>query len=79
MKTVTLKLDEELHARLTEAARRRGCTKSELIRDAVQGWLQDRGTVPHGSLLELAQDLVGCVDGAEDLSTNSEHMRDFGR
>lgn len=31
------------------------------------------------SFLSLAEDLAGCVEGPADLSTNPEHLRDFGR
>ena len=33
---------------------------------------------PGISALEAAGDLVGCVEGAEDLSTNPEYMQGFG-
>jgi len=32
-----------------------------------------------GSALELAGDLVGCVEGPGDLSTNPKYMEDYGR
>jgi hypothetical protein len=31
------------------------------------------------SFLSLAEDLAGCVEGPADLSSNPEHLRDFGR
>ena len=32
-----------------------------------------------GSALELAGDLVGCVEGPGDLTTNPKYMEDYGR
>lgn len=79
MKTVTLKLDEALYAKVDAVARRRKTTRSAVIRDAVAAWVEPRNGRTVGSALDLAKDLVGCVSGPADLSTNKAHLRGFGR
>lgn len=79
MKTLSLKLHESLHARLTAAARKRGQTRSSLVREALEAFLDnDQGTAL-GSCLEWAAGLVGCVEGPGDLSLNKEHLRGYGK
>ncbi len=80
MKTLTVKLPDELARQIDQAARQRGCTRSALIRQALTGYLVEGQTSGHGpSALDLAGDLVGCVDGPEDLSSNPDHLADYGR
>jgi metal-responsive CopG/Arc/MetJ family transcriptional regulator len=75
MKTVSLKLPPALSIRLDRAAKKRGQTKSEVIRAALEQFLNgERPT----SALELAGDLVGCAKGPGDLSTNPKYMEGFG-
>ncbi len=79
MKTLSIKLDDALHARVLAAAKRRGATQSDVVRDAILARLgESRGAVS-GSALDLAKDLAGCVSGPADLSTNKAHLRGFGR
>lgn len=59
MRTFSLKLHESLDSRLTTAARNRGQTKSALVRDALESFLNNDQAVPAGSCLELAADLIG--------------------
>jgi len=79
MKTLTLKLDESLCAKVVALARRRGTTQSSVVRDAIKACLEAHKGVPVGSALDFAKDLVGCVTGPADLSTNKAHLRGFGR
>ncbi|HKI38730.1 MAG TPA: ribbon-helix-helix protein, CopG family [Gemmataceae bacterium] len=79
MKTISLKLTEELRRKLERAARERGQSKSEVVRAALEQFLNGaRGTQRPLSALELAGDLVGCVEGPGDLSTNPKYMEGFG-
>ena len=79
MKTVSLKLPEELDSRLTEMARSKDVSKSSLVREAIAKYVAapSQGVVA-GSFLARARDLAGCVCGPEDLSTNATHLRDLG-
>jgi len=78
MSTVSLKMPEELATRLAAAARRRGMTRSALVRDALESYLRRVGA-GNGSAADLARDLIGVVEGPRDLSERSKHMKGFGR
>jgi predicted transcriptional regulator len=79
MKAVSIKVSKGVDAKLTALAQRRKTTKSALVRAALDE-LVDRGGAPRaGSALELAGDLVGCLRGPVDLSTNKDHLKAFGR
>ena len=79
MNTISLKMPETLAIRLEDTARRKGVSKSALIRDALEAYLQtDRAEHPE-SALSRAADLVGVLSGPGDLSVNKDYLRDFGR
>ena len=76
MKTLTVKLPEQLAASLERAANQAQVSKSEIVRDILHRHLS--GTPV--SAVDLAGDLAGCVDsGAEDLSSNRARLDGFGR
>ncbi len=77
--TVTVKLPRDVASRLLSLAQRCGKAKSELIREGLELRLRAAGRPARGSVLELASDLVGALDGPGDLGTNPRHMRGFGR
>lgn len=80
MKTLSLKLPDALAAKLAAAARKRQASKSVLVREALEAYLSNGGRAQPGSFLDLAGDLVGCVDsGVSDLAHNPKHMEGFGR
>jgi metal-responsive CopG/Arc/MetJ family transcriptional regulator len=75
MKTISLKLPSSLSARLDRAAKKRGQSKSEVVRTALEEFLNGERPM---SALELAGDIVGCGKGPGDLSTNPKYMEGFG-
>jgi len=78
MKTLSLKLSDELDARLAALAARQGASKSDVVRSALHAYLaRGEGAAP-GSALELAGDLVGAFEGPEDLSHADRHMDGYG-
>jgi hypothetical protein len=77
VKTLSLKLPPRLRARLEQAAKKRGQTKSEVVRTALELYLNGDAAMP-GSALEAARPWVGCVKGPGDLATNPKHMKGFG-
>ncbi len=82
MKTISLKLPVGLHAKLDRAAKQRKQSKSNLVRAALEQFLNGReASKPERkiSALELAGDLVGCVAGPGDLSTNPKYLEGFGK
>jgi metal-responsive CopG/Arc/MetJ family transcriptional regulator len=79
MKTISLKLQEDLDSRLTAAARRRGQQRSAIVREALSAYLDAASEATGQSCLELVADLAGCVKGPRDLSSNAEHLRGYGK
>ena len=79
MNTISLKVPGSLALRLENEARQRGLSKSAVIRDALEEYLQTTSSENSGSALALAADLAGVLSGPEDLSFNKDHLRDFGR
>jgi hypothetical protein len=80
MKTLSLKLPARLDAKLTAAAKRQRTTKSAVVREALDKFLNGRKTPAKSrrSALELAGDLIGSLEGPGDLSYNPDYMRGFG-
>ncbi len=79
MKNISLKLPDDLHAKLSRASKDRGAAKSAIIRDALEAYLANGKKGRQPSIAELAGDLIGCFDGPVDLATNPKYMRGFGR
>ena len=79
MTTMSLKLEEDLSARLAAVARRRGESRSAVAREALRAYLDAAGKTASPSCLELMADLAGCVSGPGDLSTNPNHMEGYGK
>ncbi len=79
MKTISLKLPETLDADLAALAQDQGVSKSELMRQALAELLRQGRPATRGSALALVEDLVGCVDGPEDLASNPVYLADLGR
>ena len=79
MTTVSLKLPDPLALRLAQTAKSRSTSKSAVIRDALEAYLSGIETHPQGSALSLASDVQGMLAGPEDLSTNKNYLRNFGR
>ncbi len=79
MKTLTLKLPQDLDTKLAAAARRQHRTKSAVAREALEAYLNGGKRAAQGTFLELAADLIGSLEGPGDLSHNSKYMDDFGK
>jgi predicted transcriptional regulator len=77
MKTIAIKLPDDLLAAIQFAAKKRGETRSAVMREALQEFLSKNQNT--GSCLDLARDLAGRVQGPSDLSTNPAHMDHYGK
>lgn len=75
MPTVTVKMPEELHARLEAEAARRHTSKSAVLREA---FAHRQTSSPKGSLYERAKHLIGSIDGPGNLSARSKKMERYG-
>jgi len=81
MNTLTIKIPPQLEAAVAAASAQDHLSKSELVRRALERYLQQRTSrAPFVSALDRAGDLVGCFQGGPaDLSSNPEHLSGFGR
>ncbi|MDE2892505.1 MAG: ribbon-helix-helix domain-containing protein [Chloroflexota bacterium] len=72
MKTLTVRLPEQLAALLEHESRRTHLSKSEIVRSILDRHLK--------AASDSALDLAGCVDSTlDDLSTNKDRLQGFGR
>ena len=78
MKTISLKLPDDIDAKLELRASTLGMTKSEITREALSRHLEGAPT-PGVSCLDLVRDLVGTARGPGDLASNKKHLRGYGR
>lgn len=78
MRTITLKLPDELVARVTTAAHRRGMSTSALVRETLEQRLERESPERAGSCLDLAGDLRGVLLGPIDLASNPSRLRGYG-
>jgi hypothetical protein len=76
---MSLKLPEALAVKLSAAARQRRQTKSALVREVLERFFREDPAAAHGSCLDLASDLVGCVAGPGDLSFSESRMAGYGK
>ena len=79
MKTLTLRLDEALYAKVLSKSKRQKTTRSEVVREALNLCFEKCDGPSKESAFELAHDLAGTVAGPTDLSVNKVHLQDFGR
>ena len=76
MKTLTMKLPDELLGWLEQEAKRARRPKSALVREILKMHLSSQ----RRSALDLAADLCGSVEsGLRDLSRNRKHLKGFGK
>ena len=79
MKTISVKIPEELDLKLTAVAARRHESKSALIRAALDQVVESSETATPNSCLDLARDLIGTAEGPSDLSHNKKYLKGYGR
>ena len=79
MKTLSVKVPEELDLKLAAVAKKIGESKSNLIRTAIEHIITSSSAITANSCLDLAKDLVGSVEGPTDLSHNKKHFAGYGQ
>lgn len=77
IKTISFKVDEGLDDWLEGEAKKVGRSKSELAREALEGFRRKQlGPSVH----DIMKDVCGSIKGGpRDLSTNKKYMEGFGR
>jgi hypothetical protein len=80
MRTISLKLPDDLLVQLDAEAKARLMTKSSLVRASPEKALRKPSLARAVPCYDLARDLAVTVKGLpEDLADNPEHMEGFGR
>jgi len=80
MRTISLKLPDDLLAQLDHEAKARRVTKSWLVRESLERALSKESPDGAVSCYDLARDLAGSVrELPEDLAINPEYMDGFGQ
>ncbi len=79
MKTITFKCPEKLAQKLIGESKLRKIPKSDLLRQAVEFYLVQKGSTPLVSIYSLSKDLCGSLHGPEDLSENPAHLEGYGK
>lgn len=74
MRTISLKIPDDLDRRLAGLAKRQRVSRSHVIRAALEAFRPEQPE----SFAAAAADLAGCASGPKDLSTASRHMADYG-
>jgi predicted DNA-binding protein len=77
---ITVRVPRELGDRLRDRSRAKGKTPSDLVRVALESYLEQEAAPQ--SVYDLAEKagLIGCARGApKDLSVNRRYFEDFGK
>jgi hypothetical protein len=79
MTTISLKIPDELVARMDAVASARRTNRSALLREALEEKLKDHARNTPPSLFEQSADLCGQgCSGLGDLASNPKHLEGFG-
>lgn len=79
MKTISLKLPENLDVKLDRTAKQRKQSKSEVVREALEQFLHGGRRSSIVTVAELAGDLLGSAEGPHDLATNPKYLEGYGK
>ena len=79
MEIISLKITGLVKEKLALYSKRKGISKSEIIRNALNEYFDKDDLDKQGTFLSLASDLAGSADGPADLSTNKDHFSGYGR
>jgi predicted transcriptional regulator len=79
MKTLSLKLPDDLNTKLNMVSKKKGISKSHIVRKALAVFLIREEKPMEESFLSLAEDLSGCIDAPSGLSTEKKYMEEYGQ
>lgn len=79
MDTLTLKVPEIIKKKLNSFAKRKGLSRSEIIRSALLEYFSRDEFDKEGTFLDLSKDLAGSLEGPTDLSTNKKYLDGYGK
>ena len=80
MNVLTLKVPADLDRTLRLVARKRGTSRSALVRAAIEKYIdQDIPATAKPSTFDLVREFAGSVHGPADLAVNPDHLEGYGR
>jgi predicted transcriptional regulator len=80
MRSISVKLPDEIFAQLGREAKTRRVTKSRIVRESLEEGLHAQPPAGAVSCCDLARALAGTVKGLpKDLADNPEYMKGFGK
>lgn len=79
MDTLTLKIPGVIKEKLKTYSRRKGLSRSEIVRNALLEYFDKDELEKQGTFYDLAKDIAGCVTESSDLSTNNEYLSGYGK
>ena len=79
MDMLTLKIPEIIRQKLAIMSKRKGVSRSDIVREALLEYFEKEDREKQGTFFDLAGDLAGGVTGPADLSTNKEHLSGYGQ
>ncbi len=78
--TLSLRISKAESRALRERAQREGISRASLVRRALRAYGVTPEAEPDRSGYDVIKDLIGASQGGpDDLSTNREHLADYGR
>lgn len=78
MKSISIKLPEELERQIVQAACEQQVSKSCIMREALASYFAGEQKHNPKSCIGAISDLVGCLEGPQDLSYNKQYLEGFG-
>jgi predicted transcriptional regulator len=78
MSTLTLKVPDILNTQLNSHAKKKGLSKSEIVRIALSEYFSRDNIALEGSILDLSEDLAGSVEAPSDISINKNYLKGYG-
>ncbi len=79
MSTLTLKIPDIIKEKLKTYSKRKGLSKSEIVRNALLDYFDKDDFGEQGTFYDFAEDLAGSVEASSDLSTNKKHLSGYGQ
>ena len=79
MDTLTLKVSSGIKEKLKTYSKRKGLSRSEIVRNALLDYFERDDLDKQGTFYDLAQDLAGSVNSKSDLSTNKKNLAGYGQ
>jgi len=79
LNTLTLKIPEVIEEKLNSYSKRKGLSRSEIVRNALLDYFDKDNLDKQGSFYDLAKDLAGSIKEKDDLSVNKEYLGGYGQ